>query len=109
VNDEKTDDEDADADEDLDAKPYAPPASSAAPLETYRRELLPQTPRLDPAAVPAIDPRLDALRREMRREEPVFPRPAPATDQPAISRREPGTSLRESILKKPLSSLYNKE
>ncbi|RWX41002.1 DUF87 domain-containing protein [Rhizobium leguminosarum] len=96
-------------DEDLDAKPYAPPASSAAPLETYRRELLPQTPRLDPAAVPAIDPRLDALRREMRREEPVFPRPAPATDQPAISRREPGTSLRESILKKPLSSLYNKE
>ncbi|MDV4160976.1 DUF87 domain-containing protein [Rhizobium leguminosarum] len=97
------------ADEDLDAKPYAPPASSAAQLETYRRELLPQTPRLDPAAVPAIDPRLDALRREMRREEPVFPRPAPATDQPAISRREPGTSLRESILKKPLSSLYNKE
>ncbi|MHC2219362.1 ATP-binding protein [Rhizobium leguminosarum] len=97
------------ADEDLDAKPYAPPASTAAPLETYRRELLPQTPRLDPAAVPAIDPRLDALRREMRREEPVFPRPAPATDQPAISRREPGTSLRESILKKPLSSLYNKE
>ncbi|MGR9345780.1 ATP-binding protein [Rhizobium leguminosarum] len=97
------------ADEDLDAKPYAPPASTAAPLETYRRELLPQTPRLDPAAVPAIDPRLDALRREMRREEPVFPRPAPATDQPSISRREPGTSLRESILKKPLSSLYNKE
>ncbi|MGR9212298.1 ATP-binding protein [Rhizobium leguminosarum] len=97
------------ADEDLDAKPYAPPASTAAPLETYRRELLPQTPRLDPAAMPAIDPRLDALRREMRREEPVFPRPAPATDQPAISRREPGTSLRESILKKPLSSLYNKE
>jgi DNA helicase HerA-like ATPase len=102
--------DEADAvDEDLDAKPYAPPASSAAPLETYRRELLPQTPRLDPAAVPAIDPRLDALRREMRREEPVFPRPAPATDQPSISRREPGTSLRESILKKPLSSLYNKE
>ncbi|MGR9129948.1 ATP-binding protein [Rhizobium leguminosarum] len=97
------------ADEDLDAKPYAPPASTAAPLETYRRELLPQTPRLDPAAVPAIDPRLDALRREMRREEPVFSRPAPATDQPSISRREPGTSLRESILKKPLSSLYNKE
>ncbi|WP_027683794.1 ATP-binding protein [Rhizobium leguminosarum] len=97
------------ADEDLDAKPYAPPASSAAPLETYRRELLPQTPRLDPAAVPAIDPRLDALRREMRREEPVFPRPAPPADQPAISRREPGTSLRESILKKPLSSLYNKD
>lgn len=102
------------ADEDLDAKPYTPPASSAAPpasapLESYRRELLPQTPRLDPATSPAIDPRLDALRREMRRDEPVFPRPAPPTDQPAVSRREPGTSLRESILKKPLSSLYNKD
>ncbi|MGO7200526.1 ATP-binding protein, partial [Rhizobium ruizarguesonis] len=102
------------ADEDLDAKPYTPPASSAAPpasapLESYRRELLPQTPRLDPATSPAIDPRLDALRREMRRDEPVFPRPAPPADQPAISRRDPGTSLRESILKKPLSSLYNKE
>ncbi|AUW43447.1 ATP-binding protein [Rhizobium leguminosarum] len=97
------------ADEDLDAKQYTPPVSSAAPLESYRRELLPQTPRLDPATSPAIDPRLDALRREMRRDEPVFARPAPPTDQPAVSRREPGTSLRESILKKPLSSLYNKE
>ncbi|MBY5591425.1 ATP-binding protein [Rhizobium leguminosarum] len=97
------------ADEDLDAKPYAPPTSSVAPLESYRRELLPQTPRLDPATSPAIDPRLDALRREMRRDEPVFPRPIPPADQPAVSRREPGTSLRESILKKPLSSLYNKD
>ncbi|WP_027668576.1 ATP-binding protein [Rhizobium leguminosarum] len=97
------------ADEDIDAKPYAPPTSSVAPLDSYRRELLPQTPRLDPATSPAIDPRLDALRREMRRDEPVFPRPAPPADQPAVSRREPGTSLRESILKKPLSSLYNKD
>ncbi|MBY5538863.1 ATP-binding protein [Rhizobium leguminosarum] len=97
------------ADEDIDAKPYAPPTSSVAPLESYRRELLPQTPRLDPATSPAIDPRLDALRREMRRDEPVFPRPTPPADQPAVSRREPGTSLRESILKKPLSSLYNKD
>jgi len=97
------------ADEDIDAKPYTPPAPSAAPLESYRRELLPQTPRLDPAAPPAIDPRLDALRREMRREEPVFPRPAPPADQPAVTRREPGTSLRESILKKPLSGLYTKD
>ncbi|MBY5700013.1 ATP-binding protein [Rhizobium leguminosarum] len=97
------------ADEDIDAKPYAPPTSSVAPLESYRRELLPQTPRLDPATSPAIDPRLDALRREMRRDEPVFPRPTPPADQPAVSRREPSTSLRESILKKPLSSLYNKD
>ncbi|MBY3120056.1 ATP-binding protein [Rhizobium laguerreae] len=97
------------ADEDIDAKPYPPPTSSVAPLESYRRELLPHTPRLDPATSPAIDPRLDALRREMRRDEPVFPRPIPPADQPAVSRREPGTSLRESILKKPLSGLYNKD
>ncbi|MFS8148953.1 ATPase, partial [Rhizobium sp. BR 249] len=81
----------------------------SAQLESYRRELLPQAPRLDPAEPAPIDPRLDALRRELRREEPVFPRPAPPTDQPPITRREPGTSLRESILKKPLSSLYNKD
>ncbi|MBX4966573.1 ATP-binding protein [Rhizobium binae] len=107
-------DEANDTEELLEAKPYAqppppspPPAST--PLESYRRELLPQTPRLDPAATPSVDPRLDALRREMRREEPIFPRPAPQPDQPAITRREPGASLRESILKKPLSSLYNKD
>ncbi|MFB2607351.1 ATPase, partial [Rhizobium phaseoli] len=107
-------DEENDADEHLEAKPYAPPPPASpppasAPLESYRRELLPQTPRLDPAAPPSVDPRLDALRREMRREEPIFPRPAPQADQPAITRREPGASLRESILKKPLSSLYNKD
>ncbi|MBB2674979.1 UNVERIFIED_ORG: hypothetical protein GGE44_004572 [Rhizobium esperanzae] len=107
-------DEADDADEVLEAKPYAPPPPASpppvsAPLESYRRELLPQTPGLDPAAPPPVDPRLDALRREMRREEPIFPRPAPPTDQPAITRREPGSSLRESILKKPLSSLYNKD
>ncbi|PCK86311.1 ATPase [Rhizobium sophoriradicis] len=106
--------EENDADEVLEAKHYAPPPPASpptvsAPLESYRRELLPQTPGLDPAAPPPVDPRLDALRREMRREEPIFPRPAPPTDQPAITRREPGSSLRESILKKPLSSLYNKD
>ncbi|MBX5143853.1 ATP-binding protein [Rhizobium lentis] len=98
------------AGEDLDATPYASPAPTVStPLESYRRELLPQAPRLDPAESAPIDPRLDALRRELRREEPVFPRPAPPTDQPPVTRREPGTSLRESILKKPLSSLYNKD
>ncbi|OWV78360.1 ATPase [Rhizobium sp. R634] len=102
------------AEEDFAPKPYTPPSATssqpdAAPLESYRRELLPQTPRLDPAEPIPTDPRLDALRRELRREEPVFPRPTPPGDQPPITRREPGTSLRESILKKPLSSLYNKD
>ncbi|WP_086082402.1 ATP-binding protein [Rhizobium etli] len=97
------------ADEGPEPKLYAPPSPASAPLESYRRELLPQAPRLDPAEPASIDPRLDALRRELRREEPVFPRPAPPADQPPITRREPGPSLRESILKKPLSSLYNKD
>ncbi|OWV76961.1 ATPase [Rhizobium sp. R339] len=102
------------AEEDFAPQPYAPPSPASpppasAPLESYRRELLPQTPRLDPAEPIPTDPRLDALRRELRREEPVFPRPTPPGDQPPITRREPGTSLRESILKKPLSSLYNKD
>ncbi|MBY3594907.1 MULTISPECIES: ATP-binding protein [Rhizobium] len=95
--------------EGFETNPVIPPAPASAPLESYRRELLPQAPRLDPAEPAPIDPRLDALRRELRREEPVFPRPAPPADQPPVVRREPGTSLRESILKKPVSRLYNKD
>ncbi|MNL87606.1 hypothetical protein D3C87_2168380 [compost metagenome] len=51
----------------------------------------------------------------MRDAAPVAPPPPiqrsfGSEPQPAPSiRREPGTSLRDSILKKPLSSLYNKD
>ena len=93
----------------------APPL---APIEPYRRDMLPGsgTPR-EPLAAPqraplaapetSIDGRLEALRREMRGEPP--PRTG---DGPAVAgsiRREPGMSLRDSILKKPLSSLNNKD
>jgi len=89
--------------------PTTPPL---APIEPYRRDMLPgaASPR-EPLAAAApetsIDSRLEALRREVRRE------PAPGQgDNPAVAgsiRREPGMSLRDSILKKPLSSLNNKE
>jgi hypothetical protein len=36
-------------------------------------------------------------------------RPTPAPESPPSLRREPGTSLRDSILKKPISSLYKKD
>ncbi len=86
----------------------APPL---APIEPYRRDMLPRAPVTPaaPAAPPetSIDSRLEALRREMRAE--AQPKPAePQAGTPGI-RREPNMSLRESILKKPLSSLYNKD
>lgn len=93
----------------------APPL---APIEPYRRDMLPGSgtprepfaaPQRAPLAAPetSIDGRLEALRREMRGEPP--PRTG---DGPAVAgsiRREPGMSLRDSILKKPLSSLNNKD
>ncbi|NLS04772.1 ATP-binding protein [Rhizobium sp. P32RR-XVIII] len=89
----------------------APPL---APSESYRPDMLPRsyTPREPaPAAPPStsIDSRLEALRREMRRDETASQRPAFSPDSAAGPRREPGRSLRESILKKPLSSLYDKD
>ncbi|MBW9116690.1 ATP-binding protein [Rhizobium cauense] len=89
-----------------------------APIEPYRREMLPGagSPREPLATAPrataaapetSIDSRLEALRREIHRE------PASGqSDNPPIAgsiRREPGMSLRDSILKRPLSSLNNKE
>lgn len=93
------------------AQPYAAPSTSEAPLEPYRPALLPQTRAPQPEPPPlspqtSIDARLEALRREMRRDE----QPKSAFgEQTSPPRREGGMSLRESILKKPLSSLYNKD
>jgi hypothetical protein len=92
-------------------QPYAAQSAAEPPLEPYRPALLPQsrapqpeTPPLSPQS--SIDARLEALRREMRRDE----QPKPAFgEQTSSPRRDPGMSLRESILKKPLSSLYNKD
>ena len=84
-----------------------------SPSDPYRPDMLPRayaSQDQQPAAAGSIDSRLEALRREIRREEASQPR-AFGNQEPAPSiRREPGTSpLRESILKKPLSSLYKKD
>ncbi|KQV82073.1 ATP-binding protein [Rhizobium sp. Root1220] len=78
-----------------------------APVEPYRQDMLPRltVPREQSAASDAsIDSRLEALRREMRSNAPTE-----APDTAAGARREPGMSLRDSIMKKPLSSLYKKD
>lgn len=92
-------------------QPYATPSAAQTPLEPYRSGLLPQSRAQHPEPPPlspqtSIDARLEALRREMRRDEQ--PRPA-FGEQTSAPRREGGMSLRESILKKPLSSLYDKD
>lgn len=78
-----------------------------APLnEPYRPDMLPRTAAPDADLPPqtSIDNRLAELRRE-------FPgtRTIPAREPPPSLRREAGLSLRDSILKKPLSSLYDKD
>ena len=83
-----------------------------APLnEPYRPDMLPRTVGLQ-AEVPAhtsIDSRLAELRREFRGDDTASTRTIPAREPPPSLRRESGLSLRDSILKKPLSSLYDKD
>lgn len=73
------------------------PASETPAIEPYRPDMLPRSGQDD---VPRARPEAS----------PVF-----AAEQPSPSfgsqpvRREPGSSLRESILKKPLSSLYKRD
>ncbi|TCL73774.1 ATP-binding protein [Rhizobium sp. BK251] len=86
-------------------------------VEPYRPEMLPgaaATPApLSHAPRNSTDDRFESVRRELYGDDrsfhrtPTAPQPAPAPTPP--TRREPGMSLRESILKKPLSSLYNKD
>lgn len=115
------DDDFADEEADQSYANMAAPISSP-PLEPYRSNLLPQGRSEQPAPPPqnramqpepspvvpqtSIDARLEALRREMRRDDQ--PKPTFGEQTPA-PHRERGMSLRESILKKPLSSLYNKD
>ena len=108
-----------DDEEPPEGQPYPQPAATPplSPSEPYRPDMLPRSygtpePQLQPApAQSPIDSRLEALRREMRREEATQPRSFGNQEPaPTIQRREPSTSsLRESILRKPLSSLYNKD
>lgn len=79
--------------------------------EPYRPDMLPRT-AIPQSAAPiqtSIDSRLSELRREFRGDDLTGTRTVPAREAAPSLRREPGLSLRDSILKKPLSSLYDKE
>lgn len=103
------------------ALPVAPPAASTyqpAPRPAYEAPV--QRHTLPASETPAIEPyRPDMLPRagldDVPRPRPEAPAPAFATEPPATTfgsqplRREGGSSLRESILKKPLSSLYKRD
>ncbi|MDR7144574.1 helicase HerA domain-containing protein [Rhizobium sp. BE258] len=104
-----------DDEEPPEGQPYPQPVAAPpmSPSDPYRPDMLPRayaSQDQQPTAAGSIDSRLEALRREIRREEASQPRVF-GNQEPAPSiRREPGTSpLRESILKKPLSSLYKKD
>lgn len=86
-------------------------AASAPPMERYRSDMLPSGPNAADAGNTSIDSRLAELRREMRQEEWPPQRPAASTESGngSLFRRPGGSSLRDSILKKPLSSLYDKD
>ncbi|SCB08361.1 hypothetical protein GA0061100_101310 [Rhizobium hainanense] len=79
-------------------------------IEPYRPDMLPRTAVPQPA-VPSqtsIDSKLAELRREFRSDEGGACSLPPRETAPSL-RRESGLSLRDSILKKPLSSLYDKD
>lgn len=84
--------------------PLAPEPRHAEP---YRPDMLPRTPQAEP---PTERRYSDLIRREPPPETPPAPRaqayePTPRPN--SLLRRE--GSLRESLLKKPLSSLYDKD
>ncbi|CAN7491684.1 DUF87 domain-containing protein [Rhizobium sp. LjRoot30] len=103
--------------------------SGGTPPEPYRSDMLPRGgPSAPPEASTSYDPRRRSMdephaaqrppsttypetRRMQPADSPPTPyRPAqPETDASGSIRRDPGMSLRESILKKPLSSLYRKD
>ncbi|WP_145316813.1 MULTISPECIES: ATP-binding protein [unclassified Rhizobium] len=92
-------------------QPIRPHAeSSQQPIEPYRPDMLPRTAAPQPAAASqtSIDSKLAELRREFRSDEGGTRSVSPREAAPSL-RRESGLSLRDSILKKPLSSLYDKD
>ncbi len=105
------------------SRPAAPPPQpmpsfQQAPRPSYEPPIQRQT--LAASETPAIEPyRPDMLPRagadEVLRSRPETPSPAYAAEPPPPTfgsqplRREGGSSLRESILKKPLSSLYKRD
>jgi DNA helicase HerA-like ATPase len=91
-----------------DVPPLAPGHSaqtqSAEGLEPYRPDML---PRLSRDVEPPRSPRFTEVRRDAGSE---FTSPARSeTSRPAFGRSDGGGSLRDSLLKKPLTSLYDKD
>jgi DNA helicase HerA-like ATPase len=87
---------------------------ASAEIEPYRPDMLPRPNNAPSAsgsqAEPTLESKLAELRRGMLIDEGLAPpRPASAQENPPSLRREPGTSLRDSILKRPISSLYKKD
>jgi Predicted ATPase len=85
----------------------APPRQSQP--EPYRPDMLPRT-SAEPAPAPRPDRYADLRRERMADPQPVFQRPAQPEIAPRpnpLLRRE--GSLRESLLRRPLSSLYDKD
>jgi hypothetical protein len=109
------DEDDIDTSDGREAPPPRAWAGNPVSAEPYKPGVLARPSLTDPApATPppqtSIDSRLAELRREFRREEQAESAVhRPATDGATPPRREPGLSLRDSILRKPLSSLYNKD
>ena len=89
-------------------RPHVEP--NPPPIEPYRPDMLPRTAAPQPAAASqtSIDSKLAELRREFRSDEGGTRSVPPREPAPSL-RREPGLSLRDSILRKPLSSLYDKD
>ncbi|MBB4569092.1 ATP-binding protein [Rhizobium leucaenae] len=110
-----------DIDEDINDEDVGQPAPKpepqsvrieAPPIEPYRPDMLPRTTAASAfGAAPqtSIDSRLAELRREFRGGDNASGQSASANELSPSVRREGGLSLRDSILKKPLSSLYNKD
>jgi DNA helicase HerA-like ATPase len=95
-------------------QPVRPFADEQSAIEPYRPDMLPRvaSTALAFGSQPqtSIDSKLAELRKDLlRADAPLASRPAPVQEPAVPLRREPGTSLRDSILKKPVSSLYNKD
>ena len=87
-------------------RPHVEP--NPPPIEPYRPDMLPRTAAPAAASQTSIDSKLAELRREFRSDEGDTRSVPPREPAPSL-RREPGLSLRDSILRKPLSSLYDKD
>ncbi|NKN36269.1 ATP-binding protein [Agrobacterium sp. a22-2] len=93
----------------IDVAPTAPaphPPRETPPVEPYRPDMLPRTMAEEPLSR-IIRRDIDASPARVADDPSTLFAAAPSPTAPL--RKEPGQSLRDSILKKPLSSLYRKD